>query len=162
MSSLPASAASTVPKLFTPSVEARCVPVVGLAAGEEDNSALGLPTEPKLIPAEIAENRDQLRICLGNVRQCHEDIGLPRPPMFIGLAVVADSDDVALGPAAAEALAPTARRLDLRECCGRAALGAEVDFPADALIDSLLALGKGACPRWGVPLGEAAVELVAD
>jgi len=55
LSSLFASAASTLPKLLTPSVEARCVPVVGLAAGDEDNSALGLLTEPKLMPAALAE-----------------------------------------------------------------------------------------------------------
>jgi len=82
--------------------------------------------------------------------------------MFIGLAAVADSDNVALDPAAAEALAPTAKRLDLRECWGRAALGAAFDFPADALAESLLTLGRGACARCGVPLGEAAVELTAD
>jgi hypothetical protein len=114
------------------------------------------------MPTEIAEIKDQLQPCLERVRLFNENIRLPRPPMFIGLAAVADSDEVALGPAAAEAFAPTAKRLDLRECWGRAALGAGVDFAADALDDSLLALGKGACPRCGVPLGEAAVELVAD
>jgi hypothetical protein len=49
-----ASAASTVPKLLTPSVDARCFPVVGLAAGDDESSALGLLTEPKLIPAALA------------------------------------------------------------------------------------------------------------